>query len=161
MGKCGAHELNYVSDVDVIFVAEPAVSEGGADEQQVARVVGQEHLAVAPHLVGPHPDLVGRDRLGVGVVDGQQVARERLVPVRSQGTGDAVTGGEPTLGLPGHRGLTEPVGQVERVRLVVRRRLVRWVHSLTEPVTGGTARRPTTGRCDGRRGRGPGRRRGR
>ena len=24
MGKCGGHELNYVSDVDVIFVAEPA-----------------------------------------------------------------------------------------------------------------------------------------
>ena len=24
MGKCGAHELNYVSDVDVIYVAEPA-----------------------------------------------------------------------------------------------------------------------------------------
>jgi glutamate-ammonia-ligase adenylyltransferase len=23
MGKCGAHELNYVSDIDVIFVAEP------------------------------------------------------------------------------------------------------------------------------------------
>ncbi|MBK9740612.1 MAG: bifunctional [glutamine synthetase] adenylyltransferase/[glutamine synthetase]-adenylyl-L-tyrosine phosphorylase [Actinobacteria bacterium] len=31
MGKCGARELNYVSDVDVIFVAEPA---DGADEQQ-------------------------------------------------------------------------------------------------------------------------------
>nr|WP_179519522.1 bifunctional [glutamine synthetase] adenylyltransferase/[glutamine synthetase]-adenylyl-L-tyrosine phosphorylase [Nocardioides perillae] len=30
MGKCGGHELNYVSDVDVIFVAEPAE---GADEQ--------------------------------------------------------------------------------------------------------------------------------
>lgn len=29
MGKCGGHELNYVSDVDVIFVAEPA---GAADE---------------------------------------------------------------------------------------------------------------------------------
>ncbi|MGI8433918.1 MAG: bifunctional [glutamine synthetase] adenylyltransferase/[glutamine synthetase]-adenylyl-L-tyrosine phosphorylase, partial [Nocardioidaceae bacterium] len=29
MGKCGGHELNYVSDVDVIFVAEPAT---GADE---------------------------------------------------------------------------------------------------------------------------------
>ncbi|WP_335931891.1 bifunctional [glutamine synthetase] adenylyltransferase/[glutamine synthetase]-adenylyl-L-tyrosine phosphorylase [Streptomyces sp. PTD5-9] len=29
MGKCGGHELNYVSDVDVVFVAEPA---GGADE---------------------------------------------------------------------------------------------------------------------------------
>ena len=24
MGKCGARELNYVSDVDVVFVAEPA-----------------------------------------------------------------------------------------------------------------------------------------
>ncbi len=30
MGKAGARELNYVSDVDVIFVAEP---ENGADEQ--------------------------------------------------------------------------------------------------------------------------------
>jgi len=29
MGKCGARELNYVSDVDVIYVAEPA---DGADE---------------------------------------------------------------------------------------------------------------------------------
>ena len=35
MGKCGAHELNYVSDVDVIFVAEPAA---GADEQEALRV---------------------------------------------------------------------------------------------------------------------------
>jgi [glutamine synthetase] adenylyltransferase / [glutamine synthetase]-adenylyl-L-tyrosine phosphorylase len=30
MGKCGGRELNYVSDVDVIFVAEP---ESGADER--------------------------------------------------------------------------------------------------------------------------------
>jgi glutamate-ammonia-ligase adenylyltransferase len=30
MGKCGARELNYLSDVDVIFVAEPVL---GADEQ--------------------------------------------------------------------------------------------------------------------------------
>ncbi|MEU5654150.1 bifunctional [glutamine synthetase] adenylyltransferase/[glutamine synthetase]-adenylyl-L-tyrosine phosphorylase [Streptomyces sp. NPDC047737] len=29
MGKCGGHELNYVSDVDVIFVGEPVA---GADE---------------------------------------------------------------------------------------------------------------------------------
>ncbi|WP_320784359.1 bifunctional [glutamine synthetase] adenylyltransferase/[glutamine synthetase]-adenylyl-L-tyrosine phosphorylase [Streptomyces sp. CRN 30] len=34
MGKCGGHELNYVSDVDVIFVAEPVE---GADEQQAIR----------------------------------------------------------------------------------------------------------------------------
>jgi len=31
MGKCGAHELNYVSDVDVIFVHEPA--EGVAEDR--------------------------------------------------------------------------------------------------------------------------------
>ena len=34
MGKCGGHELNYVSDVDVIFVAEPV---DGADEQAALR----------------------------------------------------------------------------------------------------------------------------
>ncbi len=31
MGKCGGRELNYASDVDVIFVAEPADGAGGAD----------------------------------------------------------------------------------------------------------------------------------
>jgi len=35
MGKAGARELNYVSDVDVIFVAEPA---DGADEQAALAV---------------------------------------------------------------------------------------------------------------------------
>jgi glutamate-ammonia-ligase adenylyltransferase len=34
MGKCGGHELNYVSDVDVVFVAEPAE---GRDEQGAIR----------------------------------------------------------------------------------------------------------------------------
>ena len=34
MGKCGARELNYVSDVDVIFVAEPG--EGADDERSIA-----------------------------------------------------------------------------------------------------------------------------
>jgi glutamate-ammonia-ligase adenylyltransferase len=29
LGKCGAQELNYVSDVDVLFVAEPALDEQG------------------------------------------------------------------------------------------------------------------------------------
>ncbi len=38
MGKCGAHELNYVSDVDVIFVAEPAE---GVPEQRALRVATQ------------------------------------------------------------------------------------------------------------------------
>ncbi|MEV0279291.1 bifunctional [glutamine synthetase] adenylyltransferase/[glutamine synthetase]-adenylyl-L-tyrosine phosphorylase [Streptomyces sp. NPDC050610] len=34
MGKCGGHELNYVSDVDVIFVAEP---KGGVDESKAVQ----------------------------------------------------------------------------------------------------------------------------
>jgi [glutamine synthetase] adenylyltransferase / [glutamine synthetase]-adenylyl-L-tyrosine phosphorylase len=38
MGKCGAHELNYVSDVDVIFVAEPA---DGYDEGPAIRAATQ------------------------------------------------------------------------------------------------------------------------
>jgi len=38
MGKCGGHELNYVSDVDVIFVAEPAA---GAGETAALKVAAQ------------------------------------------------------------------------------------------------------------------------
>jgi glutamate-ammonia-ligase adenylyltransferase len=38
MGKCGGHELNYVSDVDVIFVAEPVA---GEDEPAALRVATQ------------------------------------------------------------------------------------------------------------------------
>ncbi|AXK37616.1 bifunctional [glutamine synthetase] adenylyltransferase/[glutamine synthetase]-adenylyl-L-tyrosine phosphorylase [Streptomyces armeniacus] len=35
MGKCGGHELNYVSDVDVIFVGEPA--DNGTPEGEAVR----------------------------------------------------------------------------------------------------------------------------
>ncbi len=38
LGKCGGHELNYVSDVDVLFVFEPVT---GADEGAAARVATQ------------------------------------------------------------------------------------------------------------------------
>ncbi|MBD8869914.1 bifunctional [glutamine synthetase] adenylyltransferase/[glutamine synthetase]-adenylyl-L-tyrosine phosphorylase [Nocardioides donggukensis] len=38
MGKCGGHELNYISDVDVIFVHEPAE---GATENGATRVATQ------------------------------------------------------------------------------------------------------------------------
>ena len=34
MGKCGARELNYISDVDVIFVAEP--SDGVPEDEAIA-----------------------------------------------------------------------------------------------------------------------------
>ncbi|MDN4161809.1 bifunctional [glutamine synthetase] adenylyltransferase/[glutamine synthetase]-adenylyl-L-tyrosine phosphorylase [Nocardioides abyssi] len=38
MGKCGGHELNYVSDVDVVFVHEPAE---GADDHAALRAATQ------------------------------------------------------------------------------------------------------------------------
>ncbi|MEN8655396.1 bifunctional [glutamine synthetase] adenylyltransferase/[glutamine synthetase]-adenylyl-L-tyrosine phosphorylase [Streptomyces sp. 21So2-11] len=44
MGKCGGHELNYVSDVDVIFVGEAA---DGADEGKAVRAASR----LASHLM--------------------------------------------------------------------------------------------------------------
>ncbi|NML49475.1 bifunctional [glutamine synthetase] adenylyltransferase/[glutamine synthetase]-adenylyl-L-tyrosine phosphorylase [Streptomyces sp. R302] len=44
MGKCGGHELNYVSDVDVIFVGEPVE---GADESKAL----QAATRLASHLM--------------------------------------------------------------------------------------------------------------
>ncbi|MFJ4904947.1 bifunctional [glutamine synthetase] adenylyltransferase/[glutamine synthetase]-adenylyl-L-tyrosine phosphorylase [Streptomyces sp. NPDC093249] len=44
MGKCGGHELNYVSDVDVIFVGEPVE---GADEGKAI----QAATRLAAHLM--------------------------------------------------------------------------------------------------------------
>jgi glutamate-ammonia-ligase adenylyltransferase len=44
MGKCGGHELNYVSDVDVIYVYEPV---GGAADAVAARAATQ----LASHLM--------------------------------------------------------------------------------------------------------------
>jgi len=47
MGKCGGRELNYVSDVDVIFVAEPAhPADGDAADETAALTVGTQ-LATA------------------------------------------------------------------------------------------------------------------
>ena len=65
MGKCGGHELNYVSDVDVIFVYEPVEDAAeGADE--AARAAATQ-LASAPDagLLRPHRrghHLAGRRR---------------------------------------------------------------------------------------------------
>lgn len=44
MGKCGGHELNYVSDVDVIFVGEAV---DGADEGKAIQAAGR----LAAHLM--------------------------------------------------------------------------------------------------------------
>ncbi|MEU4032966.1 bifunctional [glutamine synthetase] adenylyltransferase/[glutamine synthetase]-adenylyl-L-tyrosine phosphorylase [Streptomyces collinus] len=47
MGKCGGHELNYVSDVDVIFVAEASEAAGGGDETKALRSA----TALASHMM--------------------------------------------------------------------------------------------------------------
>ncbi|WP_329278090.1 bifunctional [glutamine synthetase] adenylyltransferase/[glutamine synthetase]-adenylyl-L-tyrosine phosphorylase [Streptomyces sp. NBC_00691] len=49
MGKCGGHELNYVSDVDVIFVGEPA-HEVGDREGGEAKAM-QAATRLASHLM--------------------------------------------------------------------------------------------------------------
>jgi len=41
MGKCGARELNYASDVDVIFVAEPAEGAGPGAETEALRTANR------------------------------------------------------------------------------------------------------------------------
>ena len=52
MGKCGGHELNYVSDVDVIYVYEPVE---GADETVALRAATQ----LASHLIRVCSDQTG------------------------------------------------------------------------------------------------------
>jgi glutamate-ammonia-ligase adenylyltransferase len=52
MGKCGGHELNYVSDVDVVFVHEPAE---GVDDAAATRVATQ----LASHLMRVCSDHTG------------------------------------------------------------------------------------------------------
>ncbi|MFI8099715.1 bifunctional [glutamine synthetase] adenylyltransferase/[glutamine synthetase]-adenylyl-L-tyrosine phosphorylase [Streptomyces sp. NPDC086023] len=47
MGKCGGHELNYVSDVDVIFVGEAAKGASGTDEAAAL----QAATRLASHLM--------------------------------------------------------------------------------------------------------------
>ncbi len=51
MGKCGARELNYASDVDVIFVAEPA--ETGPPPPQAARQAGTRLRRWPPPVAWP------------------------------------------------------------------------------------------------------------
>ncbi|MCX4726981.1 bifunctional [glutamine synthetase] adenylyltransferase/[glutamine synthetase]-adenylyl-L-tyrosine phosphorylase [Streptomyces sp. NBC_01306] len=50
MGKCGGHELNYVSDVDVIFVAEPIEPTGIGESADEAGAM-QAATRLAAHLM--------------------------------------------------------------------------------------------------------------
>ncbi|HVE26035.1 MAG TPA: bifunctional [glutamine synthetase] adenylyltransferase/[glutamine synthetase]-adenylyl-L-tyrosine phosphorylase [Sporichthya sp.] len=47
MGKCGGRELNYVSDVDVVFVAEPWASEDGEETDEASALRTATQLASA------------------------------------------------------------------------------------------------------------------
>lgn len=53
MGKCGARELNYISDVDVVFVAEPRE---GADEAKALRAATRLAQAMMRACTAPTPE---------------------------------------------------------------------------------------------------------
>ncbi|MGY1435287.1 bifunctional [glutamine synthetase] adenylyltransferase/[glutamine synthetase]-adenylyl-L-tyrosine phosphorylase [Streptomyces reniochalinae] len=55
MGKAGGNELNYVSDVDVIFVAEPSGTGGPQDEAEALRAATR----VAAHMMRICSDTTG------------------------------------------------------------------------------------------------------
>jgi [glutamine synthetase] adenylyltransferase / [glutamine synthetase]-adenylyl-L-tyrosine phosphorylase len=50
MGKCGGRELNYVSDVDVVFVAEPADQQMTRLASRVMRIAGEACFQVDANL---------------------------------------------------------------------------------------------------------------
>ena len=78
MGKCGARELNYVSDVDVIFVAEEA-------DAVTTRVAGEMmRFAVGRVLRGRRGAAAGRQARPAGAHAG--LAR-RLLPALGQDVG--------------------------------------------------------------------------
>jgi glutamate-ammonia-ligase adenylyltransferase len=56
MGKCGARELNYASDVDVIFVAEPAAGVAEAEALRAATRLASSMITICSG-VGPEGTL--------------------------------------------------------------------------------------------------------
>ncbi len=54
LGKCGGHELNYSSDVDVVFVAEPLAA--GGDEQGAMRTATRLAEGLIRVCGAPGPD---------------------------------------------------------------------------------------------------------
>ena len=62
MGKCGGRELNYVSDVDVVFVGEPA--EGVATRLAEGVIAACSQLTSEGHLFPVDPNLRPEGRMG-------------------------------------------------------------------------------------------------
>jgi len=123
MGKLGAQELNYVSDVDLIYVVEPADKD--VDHQTLIRVGtkmgtmlqrhhGRGRAAAVADRRRPAPGRQGR-RAGARALLAQEllraVGRELGVPSAAQGP----PGGRrprPRSGLHGH----DPAVRVERIQ---------------------------------------------
>jgi len=56
MGKCGGGELNYVSDVDVVFVAEPAEPDAGPDAEASALRVATRLASATMRICSQGPE---------------------------------------------------------------------------------------------------------
>ncbi len=72
MGKCGGHELNYVSDVDVVFVGEPADQLTTRLASRTMRVAGEACFEVDANL---RPE--GRQGALVRTLDGHVAYYQR------------------------------------------------------------------------------------
>ncbi|MBO8193612.1 bifunctional [glutamine synthetase] adenylyltransferase/[glutamine synthetase]-adenylyl-L-tyrosine phosphorylase [Streptomyces oryzae] len=66
MGKAGGHELNYVSDVDVIFVAEPATAGAGAGAAESGE--GAEQALKAATRLAAHMMRICSDTTAEGTI---------------------------------------------------------------------------------------------
>ena len=80
MGKCGGQELNYISDVDVIFVAEPA--DDATEEQALLKVrpiAGDEEIGTA-YLEAIQPMVWRAVRTSVEDVQAMRRRVEQHVP---------------------------------------------------------------------------------
>ena len=142
LGKCGAQELNYVSDVDVLFVAEPVLGDDGrAGDQQRP---GDHHRHPAGRrddqdLLGPHRrrhDLGGRRRAAPGGQGGPARPHPGQPPDLLREVGQ-------DLGVPGHA-----QGPAVRRRSRARRRTSStwWRRWSGGPPSGRTSS-PTPRRC--------------
>ena len=98
MGKCGARELNYVSDVDVIFVAEHADPVTARVAGEMMRLASEAFFQVdagaaaggQARRAGPHPRLARRLLPALGQDLGVPGAAEGPARRRRRRTGQAV-----------------------------------------------------------------------
>ncbi|MGW0532921.1 bifunctional [glutamine synthetase] adenylyltransferase/[glutamine synthetase]-adenylyl-L-tyrosine phosphorylase [Streptomyces sp. NPDC003032] len=72
MGKCGGHELNYISDVDVIFVAEAAEAAEATEAGEAAEAA--DGAAEAADGTGKATSGTGKATSGAGAADGEDEA---------------------------------------------------------------------------------------